>query len=59
MFQSVAEYLTLGNAAQAYGVSVRTLLRYQKHGLLPIFKFGRGKNLVKRADLEKLLNENI
>ena len=48
------EWLSLQQAAHAYGVSVDTLRRRIRHGQLPASRFGQRLIRVRAQDLDKL-----
>ena len=52
--QPTPEWLSLQQAALAYGVSVDTLRRRIRHGQLPASRFGQRLIRVRAQDLDKL-----
>ena len=52
--QPAPEWLSLQQAALAYGVSVDTLRRRIRHGQLPASRFGQRLIRVRAQDLDKL-----
>ena len=52
--QPIPEWLSLQQAALAYGVSVDTLRRRIRHGELPASRFGQRLIRVRAQDLDKL-----
>lgn len=52
--QPTPEWLSLQQAAHAYGVSVDTLRRRIRHGQLPASRFGQRLIRVRTQDLDKL-----
>lgn len=50
----MSEYLTIGEAAQAIGVSVDTLRRWERAGRLRTRRDERRRRMVHRAEVERL-----
>ncbi|HOJ76695.1 MAG TPA: helix-turn-helix domain-containing protein [Bacillota bacterium] len=50
------EWVSINEAAKILGVNRTTIYRWSKSGQLPIYKVV-GKSKVKKADIEKLLND--
>jgi excisionase family DNA binding protein len=55
------EYMTIGEAAAALGVSTTTIWRRAKSGELEVFrsKADRRQRLVRRADIEAMLRPDL
>lgn len=53
--ESDDDMMRLDQAAQHYGVSVRTLRRWIQIGRIPAYRFGQRQLRVKRRDLDALV----